>query len=70
MISGQAVPESRFIKNRTGAGPIHGTRPHSCLAEAAFFADGWFTIEIIAEGKKATIKVDGNHGGANDSGIA
>jgi formylglycine-generating enzyme required for sulfatase activity len=63
MISGQAVLESRFAKNRTGtlafymepkAGQVLVASPKPPSSP-----DGWFTIEIIAEGKKATIKVDG-----------
>ena len=63
MISGQAVLESRTVKNRTGGLALFMAPKAGQLLVASpnppSSPDGWFTLEIIAEGKKATIKVDG-----------
>jgi serine/threonine protein kinase len=62
-ISGQAVLESRDVKNRAGGLALYKAPREGEVLVASpnppSSADGWFTIEIIAQGKKATVKVDG-----------
>jgi serine/threonine protein kinase len=63
MTSGQAVLESRIAKNRTGGLAFYSAPQEGRLLVGSpnppASSDGWFTMEIIAEGKKVTIKVNG-----------